>query len=177
MNHKLLTAAAAVLVIAMAVLALRAGGDSVRRPEGAAERLLHALSIDQPDQAARWADPTVTATLIAFDADDDTRFATIEIGRADTAGDRATIPARVIRNDPNDTAINLQLTAQRADPQDRWRIIAIDVVDRADVPSAGGARPARASMTLWLAVAAIAVLVAIAADVLITRLRPRGVNI
>lgn len=163
----------AVATIAAGVLGLRAG-DSVRRPEGAAERLLHALSIDEAGQVEQWADPAVTEALVDFDADDDTRFATIEVGRATGTGNRATVPARIVRNDPGDTALDLQMYVDRNGPSDRWRITRIDIVERTPVPSNGGPRPARAASGLWLAALATAAATAIAGDALITRLRAQA---
>ena len=102
-------------------------------------------------------------------------FGTIGVGRGTEAGDAATVPARVVRNDANDSEIHLALTARRAstEPHD-WRITAIDRVGIASVPSEGGPRPSRASWLLWPAAGMVAFALGFGADLVVSRLRRRG---
>lgn len=173
MSRRLLVLAAAVALTGTVALALRTAGDQVRRPEGAAERYLQALSNDH--DATPWGDPGLASPLVDFEPDDDTLFATIEVGRASLDADTATVPARIVRNDAAGTEIPLALTARRdegGDPRG-WRIVAVEQVPTASVPSEGGLRPARADAVLWPVFGLAAVGLAVLADVTVTRLRRR----
>lgn len=173
MRTRLIVAAVAVATTAAITVALLTAGDQVRRPEGAVERYLQALS--NGHDADRWGDPRLAGPLVDFDAADDTLFGTIEVGRAVLDGDTATVPARVIRNDTADTEISLELTVRRdgTGSPPGWRIVAIEPVPTALVPSEGGDRPARADIVLWPVLGLGAVLLAVTADVTVTRLRRR----
>ena len=172
MRAQIVAAVIATGLTAAVAVALVAAGDNVRRPEGAAERYLQALSNDHdPDP---WGDPDLAAALIDFSANDDTLFSTIEVGRASEAGEAVTVPARVVRNDGDNSEIHLAITARRAstEPHD-WRIVAIDQVATASVPSEGGTRPSRASTLLWPAAGLVAVALASGADLVVSQLRRR----
>ena len=168
--------AAAVAALILAGVGLRSSAETIRRPSGAAERFLHAVSIEDHDGVARWGEPDKASRLTEFDPDDDTLFATIEVGRSTGDGSgTAVVPARIVRNDASDTTVSLHLTAVRtgADPG-AWRIVDVAVVEAAAVPSTGGDRPARATSGAWLLVAALAVAGALASDLLVSRLRANG---
>lgn len=171
MNRGVMAVVALAVVLIAGGWGLQASTSATRRPEGAAERFLHAVSIEDPDEIERWADGAVAASLTGFEADDDTLFATIEVGRAAT-GDVVTVPARVVRNDGADTEVHLSLSAVHdgGDPG-RWRITGVETVKVAAVPSEGAPRPSRAGPTVWLALAAGALAAAVGADLLVTRLR------
>lgn len=173
MRTRLLAGAIAIGLTGAIAVALLVGGDSVRRPEGAAERYLQALSNDHdPDH---WGDARLARLLVDFRPDDDTLFATIEVGRASVDRDSATVPARIVRNDSAGTEIYLALTAHRASGSEPrgWRVVAIEQVPSAALPSNGGARPSRAAATLWPAAVVAALAVAAVADLTVTRLRRR----
>lgn len=174
MRPRVVAVAVTLAVAAGLVASLVAAGDRVRRPEGAAERYLHALS--NARDVGAWGEPDLGSELTGFEADDDTLFATIEVGRAALDGQTATIPARIVRNDAEGTDVSLELTARRAreGSPPGWRVVALRPVASAAVPSAGGAQPARVASVVWPAVALAALALAAAADILVTRLRRRS---
>lgn len=164
-------AGVAFVAIAGAVLLAGASAD-VRRPEGAAERFLRAISDRNARQARHWGDPAAVSVLVPLGSSDAPRFSTIEVGRA-TAGVGATrVPARVVANDAKAAEQFLTMTARRGPGSSpRWRIVAAALVTTAATPSTGGARPARAHRVLWLAGALVVVAAGTGADRLVRGLR------
>lgn len=174
MTWRLGAAVTVVVVLAAGVAWLRTSG--VMRPEGAAERFLQAVSIGDEAQAARWGDLAASGTLIATDDGGDPRFSTIEIGRATTEAGIARVPARLVRNDGAHTEVHLAVTARRSSKSSasRWRVVAVDTVARAEVPSRGGPRPARADPRLFLGVIPAVLAVGVVADLVVARMRRAG---
>lgn len=163
----------------LAVLALSLAGCSrgEARPEGIAERWLHAVSdhgrdglrADAEERMRAHGDPALGERIVPPDAEEDERtFSDLEVGKAALAGDTARVPfrasARVGDNERREVTGTAVLT--RADGE--WLVA--DIQRRGpeeQVPSEGGDRPASATAAQWLVSIALAVLVTIVAVVLI----------
>lgn len=162
---------AGVAVAAIAVV-VALGSSEVRRPEGAAERFLHAISDRNAGQTARWGDGAVASELERLGSTDTPRFSTIEVGRATAGATTARVPARVVANDARAAEQFLTMTARRvAGSPTFWRVVAAEPVTTAATPSTGGARPARAHPFLWLAGSLAVATVGAGADRLVRRMR------
>ena len=169
---------AGLTAIAALVVLVIGPGSGPRRAEGAVERFLHAISTANEEQIDRWGEPGLAARMADFDPDDDTRFATIEVGRGLATGRQATVPARVVRNDAADTVVHLKLTAQRQPGRSSdWQVIGSEPVGRAAVPSEGAPRPARAPVGAWFGTGVVAAALAIASDLALRRLRHRNLEV
>lgn len=172
---KLGVALVAVVVAVVGVWGLIGPGSGALRAEGAAERFLQAISEGKDDQRAQWGEERVASLLSGFEPDDDTRFSTIEVGRATYDQSTATIPVRVVRNDGDDGVVEAVLEARRkTDDASGWRIVDVVLAQSVAVPSRGAARPARAPLGAWLWLTPVVLILAVASDILITRLRRRG---
>lgn len=144
-------------VILGTVLALRQAGDVVRRPEGAAERFLQAVSAEEDDRIDRYGTRALAEQLRTFpreDAEEDW-FLSLEVGRRVEEGDGyARVPFRIERQDEGKTEVfgYLDVREQPGDEPREWKVDAVllDPAAADQVPSGGGSEPATASGGTWL---------------------------
>lgn len=159
--------AATVALFGIVAGGLRWADDQVRRPEGAAERFLQAVSKEEDDriETYAWRSGDVFAdSLREFTREDesDDWFERIEVGRrveGESDDTTAFVPFHVVQQDGDDTDVwgFLELTAQAGDEPRDWHVTGINnTVSPVDtdveplVPSGGGPPPASAGNNVWL---------------------------
>jgi branched-chain amino acid transport system substrate-binding protein len=130
------------------------------RPEGLAERWLHAVSDtgrsgirdDALRRAAKLGPVALAASLVP--ADHDSRkayFTDLEVGRARRAADVARVPYRLHPNARRGSPPTRDGTVVMARAGDTWRVAALDARHRGErVPSEGGEPPSRAPLASWV---------------------------
>lgn len=162
-------------IVGLVVGGLQAANEVVRRPEGATERFLRAVSDEEEGTIDEYGNAQTAAALTDFRRDDegDDFFVTSEVGRAiEQAGGSARVPFRVVRQDADETEVFgvLRVREQEgAESPAPWNVEALDgelvpvpegapepsIADQ--VPSGGGPEPATAAMQTWFVVIALAV--------------------
>lgn len=165
-------AGVAVVVVAGAVVGgVMALGDVTRRPEGAAERFLQAVSGDDDEEIAAFGSPEIVRGV--FGRADPPELDHIEIGRAGLLGSLWRVPFLVIDDDDRETAQTLLVfRAERGSSE--WKVVGYAPRSGPDerVPSEGGESPAGAAAVAWLAgVAAVIAITALCELVLLTMSR------
>lgn len=165
---------AAVAVTVLVVVTVIRLGDVVRRPEGAAERFLKAVSDDETDRVDTYGTPELQARLTAFARDDADKewFTGVEVGhRTEEIGGVARVPFRVERQDEGESELFgfLSVVEQPGDDPREWRVVDVveDLAVEPLVPSGGGPEPASAAGSTWLGGIVAAVALAAAAEVLL----------
>lgn len=172
----LLGVAAGIAIVGLVVGGLQAANDVVRRPEGAAERFLRAVSDSEEGTIEEYGTSELGAFLTDFEREDEDEdfFLASEVGRSldDTDDGTARVPFRVVLQDGEDTERYGTLLATQASGDEEpapWDVVALEgeltqvpegapdppIADQ--VPSGGGPEPATAAMQTWLVVIALAV--------------------
>ena len=170
-----------VMLVAAVGGVLRELGDRVRRPEGAAERFLKAVSESEDGEIDRYGEAAVSRDLTAFtrsDPDEDF-FRHIEVGRHaddEQPGAAVRVPYRVIRRDEGKTEHTgfLLVAEQPGDEPRGWKVVGDEpsAAARSLVPSQGGKEPASASGRAWLLAPLLALGIITVLEVLLRALRP-----
>ncbi len=172
----LLGVTVALAIVGLVVGGLQAANEVVRRPEGAAERFLRAVSDEEEGTIEDYGTPELAASLTDFERDDegDDFFVTSEVGRSldQTDDGTARVPFRVVLQDSEETEVFgvLLVTEQEGEEEPApWDVVALEgelvpvpegapeppIADQ--VPSGGGPEPATAAMQTWFVVIALAV--------------------
>ena len=139
------------------------------RPSGYAERWLTAISDtgrpglrgDAMDRAEDLGSVDLAQSLVPAEPEDrHGYFSDLEVGRAAVANDVARVPYQLHQNvEPASAARKGTLVLRR--DGDRWRVTALDARRPGErVPSEGGPRPSRASLTLWIGAIVLGVILA-----------------
>ncbi|HYZ92830.1 MAG TPA: MFS transporter [Actinomycetota bacterium] len=139
----------------LVVAGIVALGDVTRRPEGAAERFLQAVSSGDGDDVDRLGNERVARALFGGT---DVELSRIEVGRAAEIARLRVVPFRV-ELEESDRVVAMSLTLERS--RDGWKVT--DFAPRGPVaqlyvPSEGGPGPSGAPATAWV----IAVIVVVA---------------
>ena len=152
--------AIALLALGLGVYGLDVADDQVRRPEGAAERFLQAVSQEEDDRVERYGNAELGRAFTGFaraDEDDDW-FDGIEVGRAGSGAGERLVPFRILLQDDAETERFGFLVSREAttgsEPRD-WTVVAVEWSEEAVVgplvPSGDGAEPASAGASAWIA--------------------------
>ncbi|HVE91187.1 MAG TPA: MFS transporter [Actinomycetota bacterium] len=161
--------AAAVLVLVTAATALGVVelGRITRRPEGAAERFLQAVSSGDEEDVRRYGSRRI-AGFGSPPAGEDSVFSSIEVGASEDAQDGSAVPFRVGRHDEKPLTGELAVRKTQAG---EWRVVALapgPVTGR--VPSQGGPSAAESPLMQWVAAVAAACVLTALLEVLQRRL-------
>lgn len=153
---------AAALIVGGVVVGVGALGGVTRRPEGAAERFLQAVSSDDTEGVERFGSALITPQL--FGGARAPELEHIEVGRAVSFGSLERVPFLVIREDEREVAQTLLVARQGVGRPSEWKVVGY--APRApsgveSVPSEGGSAPAGAPSVAWFV--GLAVVAALAA--------------
>lgn len=173
-------------LVAMVVLAAIAGaivagvialGSFERRPEGAAERFLQAISARNDEEMGRFGRAALAGRFPRPSDPDDDVFDSIEVGSAGEAPDcsaACSVPFKVVL-EVDEREITGAADVSGSDASG-YRVVDLRPDDGALVPSEGGRAPGGGTATQWLIALASVLVFAVLCELLLRSLNPRRVS-